>query len=189
MATRLVVLDRDGVINHESKNFVKSADEWLPIAGSIQAIARLCSGGFTVAVATNQSGIGRGIIQPSALEEMHQKLRGLVREAGGEIGRIVFCPHLPDDGCDCRKPSPGMLRQIAGHYSVPLDGVPMIGDSDRDLRATNAVNGRPILVLSGNGKATAAALAEERDVFSFETYADLDAAASQLLAELGRGAG
>lgn len=182
MSRRLVILDRDGVINHDSDEFVKTPDEWLPIAGSIEAIARLSSAGFTVAVATNQSGIGRKFLDKPALEAMHDKLRSLVKDAGGHVGRIVYCPHHPDAGCDCRKPAPGLYQQLSRQYNVPLDGVPIVGDSERDLDAARAVNARPILVLTGKGEKTAGDLQQRgQDV---EAFADLDAAATRLIEEI-----
>jgi D-glycero-D-manno-heptose 1,7-bisphosphate phosphatase len=178
---RLVILDRDGVINRDSCDFVKSADEWLPLDGSILAIAALSKAGFIVAVASNQSGLARGLFDQAALDIMHEKLRDLASEAGGRVDRIIVCPHGPDDGCSCRKPSPGMLLELGQHYSVALSGVPIIGDSLRDLQAAVAVGGRPILVLTGNGQQTAEALpAELGDVEIFENLA---AAAAALLAE------
>lgn len=184
MSRRLVILDRDGVINHDSDEFVRTPDEWLPIAGSIEAIARLSSAGFTVAVATNQSGIGRKLLDKPALEAMHDKLRSLVKDAGGHVDRIVYCPHHPDDGCDCRKPAPGLYKQLSRQYNVPLDGVSIVGDSARDLDAARAVNARPILVLTGKGERTAGELKQRGDVV--ETFADLDAAATQLIGEIGK---
>jgi len=181
LSRRLVILDRDGVINHDSDEFVKTPDEWLPIDGSIEAIARLSSAGFTVAVATNQSGIGRKIIDRPALEAMHDKLRSLVKDAGGHVDRIVYCPHHPDDGCDCRKPAPGLYKQLSRKYAMPLDGVPVIGDTERDLEAARAVNGRPILVLTGKGDKASADILERGE--SVETFENLAAAATQLIAE------
>lgn len=181
MSGRLVILDRDGVINHDSSEFVKSPDEWLPIAGSIEAIATLSSAGFTVAVATNQSGIARGLIDVPTLEAIHLKLRRQVRELGGDLGRIVYCPHHPDDNCACRKPAPGLLMKLSRQYGVPLTGVPMIGDSERDVIAANAVGGRPILVLTGNGAASATAIAARGE--QVETCADLRAAAEMIINE------
>jgi D-glycero-D-manno-heptose 1,7-bisphosphate phosphatase len=181
LSPRLVILDRDGVINHDSDDFVKTPAEWLPIDGSIDAIARLSRAGFTVAIATNQSGVGRKLIDKPALDAMHDKLRSLVRKAGGDVEHIAYCPHLPDDGCECRKPAPGLLKQLSRQYGVPLDGVPFVGDSERDLKAARAVNARPILVLTGCGGNTAADLRQRGD--SVETFADLDAAASALIAE------
>ncbi|NIV17461.1 MAG: D-glycero-beta-D-manno-heptose 1,7-bisphosphate 7-phosphatase [Woeseiaceae bacterium] len=183
MSVRLVILDRDGVINHDSDEFVKTPAEWLPIDGSIGAIASLSKAGFAVAVATNQSGVGRKLIEPAALDAMHDKLRALVKEAGGSVERIAYCPHLPDDGCDCRKPAPGLYRELSREFGIPLDGVPVVGDSERDLQAARAVNARPILVLTGYGEKTAATLQQRGD--SVETFADLEAAAAQLIAEMG----
>lgn len=152
---KLIILDRDGVINHDSDAYIKSVDEWQPIAGSIEAIARLYHAGWTVAVATNQSGLARGYYDEATLHAMHDKLRALLAEQGAEIGLIAYCPHGPDDGCDCRKPSPGMLLQIAEHYQADLDGVWFVGDSLRDLEAAVAVGAQPVLVRTGKGGQTA----------------------------------
>lgn len=180
-ALRLVVLDRDGVINHDSDAFIKSAAEWKPIDGSLEAIALLSGNGFTVAVASNQSGIGRGLLDRSALYSIHRKMRRAARAAGGRIDCIVYCPHLPDDGCDCRKPAPGLLEQLARHYRVSLRGVPVVGDSERDLAAARAVSARPVLVLTGNGRKTKAELEKLR--LPVECYDDLLAAAKALVNE------
>ncbi|WP_212801655.1 D-glycero-beta-D-manno-heptose 1,7-bisphosphate 7-phosphatase [Pseudomonas sp. St290] len=154
MLLKLLILDRDGVINHDSDAYIKSVEEWLPLAGSIEAIAQLSKAGWTVAVATNQSGIARGYYDLAVLEAMHERLRELVAEQGGEVGLIVYCPHGPDDGCDCRKPKPGMLKAIAGHYAVPLAGVWFVGDSLGDLEAAKAVDCQPVLVKTGKGEKT-----------------------------------
>ena len=175
----LLVLDRDGVINKESRDFVKSADEWVPLPGSIGAIAALSRAGYTVTVASNQSGLARGMFDNDALSSMHDKLRALVAAEGGRIDRIVVCPHGPDDGCDCRKPKPGLLLQLAGHYDTALSGVPVIGDSLRDLEAAFAVDARPILVRTGNGQATERGLPPE--LAHIEVFDDLAAAAAALL--------
>jgi len=185
LSRRLVILDRDGVINHDSPDFIKSPDEWRPIEGSLEAIAILSNAGFDVAVASNQSGVARKLIDLPVLQAIHRKMHQAAREAGGDIGKIVFCPHLPDDGCDCRKPAPGLLRALGRQYGVPLTGVPMIGDSVRDIEATLAVGGRPILVLTGNGREAAATL--ERRKVAVETFADLRAAAQALVHELESG--
>ncbi|HEY5654643.1 MAG TPA: HAD-IIIA family hydrolase, partial [Woeseiaceae bacterium] len=124
---KLVILDRDGVINEDSNDYIKSAAEWVPLPGSIEAIARLSRAGFTVAVASNQSGIGRGLFSRSALYSMHRKMRRLVAAAGGVLGKIAYCPHAPNDNCDCRKPRPGLLLRIGAYYGCSLDGVPVIG--------------------------------------------------------------
>src|SRR5699024_3870799 len=146
---RLVILDRDGVINEDADDYIKSADEWRPIAGSLKAIARLKSAGYTVAVATNQSGIGRGLFDEEALRAMHAKMARLLAGHGdAAIDAIFHCPHTPDAGCQCRKPAPGLLEAIAGHFDIPLAGVPVIGDSTRDMQAASAVAARPMLVLT-----------------------------------------
>lgn len=150
----LVILDRDGVINRDSSDFVKSPEEWIPLAGSIDAIAALSKAGFTVTVASNQSGLARGLFDQGALAAMHQKMHDLVVAAGGHIDRVVICAHGPDDDCQCRKPKPGLLVELAEHYDVSLTGVPTIGDSLRDLQAAVAVGARPILVRTGNGRVT-----------------------------------
>lgn len=180
-ATKLVILDRDGVINRDSSDFVKSADEWIPLDGSILAIAALSKAGFTVAIASNQSGLARGLFEQAALDTMHEKLNGLVSAAGGRVDRIVVCPHGPGGGCDCRKPKAGMLYEIARHYAVSLRGVPIIGDSLRDLQAAVAAQARPILVRTGNGQQTAEKLPAE--FAEIDVYENLAAAATALIAE------
>jgi D-glycero-D-manno-heptose 1,7-bisphosphate phosphatase len=151
---KLLILDRDGVINQDSDAYIKSLDEWIPIPGSIEAIAQLSKAGWTVAVATNQSGIARGYYDLATLDAMHAQLRKLVAEQGGEVGLIVYCPHGPDEGCACRKPKPGMLTSIAAHYDVNLAGVWFVGDSKGDLEAALAVDAQPILVKTGKGEKT-----------------------------------
>ena len=176
----LVILDRDGVINQDSREFVKSVDEWLPLAGSIAAIAELSAAGYTVAVASNQSGLARGLFDKEALLAMHQKLHDLVSVAGGRVDRVVVCPHGPEDGCDCRKPKPGLLLELARHYDASLEDVPIIGDSLRDLQAAAAAGARPILVRTGNGASTAERLPPE--LGDVEVFDDLAAVAAQLTA-------
>ncbi len=178
---RLVVLDRDGVINQDSDAYIKSPDEWVAIPGSLEAIARLCDAGFTVAVATNQSGLARGYYSERVLDAIHDKMLTDVRSAGGEIGLVVVCPHGPDDGCDCRKPRTGLLERIADHYQASLDGVPFVGDSLRDLEAGAAVGARPVLVLTGKGERTAKGLPEFLDATPI--YSDLASAADALIGE------
>lgn len=177
----LVILDRDGVINRDSADFVKSVDEWVPLPGSIRAIAELDRAGFTVTVASNQSGIARGLFDRAALRSMHRKLRRLVAAEGGHIDRIVVCPHGPDDGCACRKPKPGLLLRLARHYKTRLAGVPVIGDSLRDIQAAADAGARPILVRSGNGRKTEVALAG--NLSNTEVFDDLAAAAAALVRE------
>lgn len=144
------------MINEDSDAYIKSVQEWLPITASIEAIAQLSKAGWTVAVATNQSGIARGYYDLATLDAMHERLRALVAEQGGEVGLIVYCPHGPDDGCECRKPRPGMLRTIARHYQADLAGVWFVGDSMGDLEAAVAVGAQPVLVKTGKGCRTLA---------------------------------
>lgn len=151
---KLIILDRDGVINHDSPDYIKSPDEWRPIDGSLEAIARLNRAGFTVVVATNQSGIGRGLFSRQDLEAIHQKMRQKLAEVGGNIDQIYFCPHAPIDNCDCRKPKTAMFTKIMRDYLVNLKGVINIGDSLRDIKAGEAFGCRNILVLTGKGKQT-----------------------------------
>lgn len=153
---KLVILDRDGVINEDRDDYVKSAQEWVPIPKSLEAIANLTQAGWRVVVATNQSGIGRGLYDMHALNAMHEKMHRLVGQAGGHIDAILFCPHTPDDGCRCRKPLPGMVEAVGERFNVRLEEVPLIGDSLRDLEAITAVGGQPILVRTGKGAKTLA---------------------------------
>ena len=153
---KLLILDRDGVINYDSDAYIKSVAEWIPLPGSIEAIAQLSKAGWTVAIATNQSGIARGYYDIATLDAMHARLRTLVAEQGGEVGLVVYCPHGPDEGCDCRKPKPGMLKTIAGYYKVPLAGIWFVGDSLGDLEAAKAVDSQPVLVKTGKGEKTQA---------------------------------
>jgi len=178
---RLVILDRDGVINHDSKDFVKSADEWLPLPGNIEAIAALSAAGYKVAVASNQSGLARGLFDELDLEAMHAKLRTLVDEAGGKIDCIVVCPHGPDDDCDCRKPRPGMYLQIAEHFDTALDDVPVVGDSLRDLEAAVAAGAQPVLVRTGNGLQTESLLQGKLE--AVPVFDDLAAFVSDLVTD------
>lgn len=152
---KLLILDRDGVINFDSDDYVKSVDEWLPIPGSIEAIAELSKAGFTIAVATNQSGIARGYFSPETLHLMHSKMRYLVGEKGGHIDHIEYCPHGPDDQCDCRKPLPGMIHSILAQYpEAAPESVFVVGDSLRDLEAGLAAGCKPLLVRTGKGERT-----------------------------------
>jgi D-glycero-D-manno-heptose 1,7-bisphosphate phosphatase len=179
----LVILDRDGVINEDSDAFIKTLEEWRPLPGSIDAIARLSKNGFRVAVATNQSGLGRGLFTLDDLEAMHGRLHELVEDAGGEIAGIFYCPHTPDDGCDCRKPKAGLIDAIERELGEPVRGAWMIGDSRRDLEAGIARGCVPVLVLTGKGAGTRSRLAQEegdawRDLL---VYDDLAAAADALI--------
>jgi D-glycero-D-manno-heptose 1,7-bisphosphate phosphatase len=152
--SKLIILDRDGVINHDSDQFIKSPEEWRPIPGSLEAIARLNQAGFRVIVCTNQSGIGRGLFDFSTLNAIHDKMHRQLAAAGGRIDAIFYCPHTADSDCECRKPKPGMLTEIAQRFGVDLIGVPCVGDSLRDLEAAAAVGAQPLLVLTGKGERT-----------------------------------
>ena len=151
---KLVVLDRDGVINHDSAHYIKSPDEWKPIPGSLEAIARFTQAGFRVVVATNQSGVARGLFDMGTLNAIHDKMHKAVNQLGGRIDAIFFCPHAQDAGCSCRKPLPGMLLEIAERFNIALEGVPAIGDSLRDLEAAAAAGAQPVLVMTGKGAKT-----------------------------------
>lgn len=153
---KLIILDRDGVINQDSAEFVKTPDEWIALPGSLAAIARLSQAGWHVVVATNQSGLVRGHFDMSALNAMHEKLRRELAQLGGHLDAIFLCPHGPDDGCTCRKPLPGMFYDIASRFEVELAGVPAVGDSLRDLQACATAGCQPWLVRTGNGAKTLA---------------------------------
>lgn len=154
MASKLVILDRDGVINYDSDDFIKSPDEWVSIPGSLEAIAKLNQAGYRVVVATNQSGVARGLFDVVTLNAIHQRMHTMAQTVGADIDAVFFCPHSANDNCDCRKPKPGMLREIAERFEVNLKGVPAIGDSLRDLQACFAVGCTPYLVLTGKGEKT-----------------------------------
>ncbi len=148
---KLIILDRDGVINNDSDSYIKSADEWIPLPGSIEAIGQLSQAGYTIAIATNQSGLSRGLFGIDELEAMHSKMRRLVEESGGQIDGIFYCPHLPEDQCQCRKPRPGLFKAIAEGFSTSLSEVPVVGDSLSDLNAGLLFGCTPILVRTGKG--------------------------------------
>lgn len=175
---KLVILDRDGVINRDSQAFIKSPHEWVALPGSIEAIARLCRAGFRVVIATNQSGVGRGLFSEQTLDDIHAKLEAAVEAGGGRISGVFVCPHLPEAGCDCRKPRPGLLNQIASAFDVALTAMPMIGDSLRDLEAAVAVGGQAVLVRTGNGRTT-----EQRvnQAWRVRVYDDLASAADAII--------
>ena len=156
MPSKLVILDRDGVINHDSAQFIKSPAEWKPIPGSLEAIARLNQAGYRVVVATNQSGIGRGLFDMETLNQIHSKMHKAVLALGGRIDAIFYCPHTADSKCDCRKPKPGMFKRISDTMNIDLKGVAAIGDSLRDLQAGAAMGCQTMLVLTGKGEKTRA---------------------------------
>lgn len=151
---KVVVLDRDGVINVDSDAFIKTPDEWVALPGSLEAIARLNQAGYRVAIATNQSGIGRGLFDMNALNAMHLKMHRMAAAVGGRIDAVFFCPHTAEDHCECRKPKPGMLKMIAERFEVDPEHTPVVGDSLRDLQAGAALGFAPHLVLTGKGRMT-----------------------------------
>lgn len=175
---KLIILDRDGVINFDSDQFIKSPDEWKPIPGSLEAIARLTRDGWRVVVATNQSGLARGLFEMATLNAIHAKMHKAVALAGGRIEAVFYCPHSAEMDCECRKPKAGMLNEIAMRYGLDLTNVPAVGDSLRDLQAAASVGARPLLVKTGKGVKTlvAGGLPKGTPVF-----ADLSEAVDRLL--------
>jgi D-glycero-D-manno-heptose 1,7-bisphosphate phosphatase len=176
---KLVILDRDGVINYDSDQFIKNPAEWKPIPGSLEAIARLNQAGYRVVVATNQSGIGRGLFDMSMLNTIHNKMHKACALVGAHIDAIFFCPHIDENECNCRKPKSGMLEEVAARYNLgSLKGVPTVGDSLRDLQSAAALGALPYLVLTGKGLKTQSAggLPEGTQI-----YPDLAAAVSELV--------
>lgn len=157
MPSRLVILDRDGVINIESEAYIKSPEEWHPIPGSLEAIARLHQAGHTVVVATNQSGLARGLFTEEALCAIHDKMHQAILACGGVLQEIFYCPHHPEDACECRKPKPGLLHAIEKKYPAQFAEALFVGDSLRDIEAARAAGCQPVLVQTGNGRTTARA--------------------------------
>ena len=181
---RLVVLDRDGTINEDRDDYVKSADEWTPIPGALEAIARLHQAGWHVVVATNQSGLGRGLFDAYTLNEMHAKMNALLAPLGGRVDAVFFCPHAPEDDCRCRKPRPGLFEDIGLRFGVDMAGVPAVGDTLRDLQAATAVGCAPHLVRTGKAAALddASLQALRERIPGLTVHADLAAFAEALLA-------
>lgn len=175
---KLIVLDRDGVINEDLERPVSSPDEWVPIAGSLEAIARLHQNGWNIAVATNQSGIGRGLLELGTLHEIHRRMHEMVNQAGGKIDVVAFCPHTDVDDCACRKPAPGMLYTISERLSIDLTNVVMVGDSLRDMQAAMAAAATPIIVRTGKGQKT---LDNHKGLEHIPAYDDLAAYVEDLL--------
>ncbi|TDG15787.1 D-glycero-beta-D-manno-heptose 1,7-bisphosphate 7-phosphatase [Seongchinamella unica] len=182
----LLILDRDGVINQDSDDYIRCLDDWVPVPGSIEAIAALSRAGYQVVIATNQSGLSRGYFTLDILESIHDHLRALVEAQGGTVAGIFYCPHLPDEGCDCRKPGTGLLRAIETELQQPVAGCYFIGDSLKDLQAARAMGCRPVLVLTGKGEKTRGQLAcADVDLAQPDTvpvYASLAEASQAILA-------
>ena len=176
---KLVILDRDGVINYDSVHFIKSAAEWKPLPGSLEAIARLNQAGYKVVVATNQSGVGRGLFDMDTLNAINDKMYRAVQSVGGRIDAIFYCPHAPHANCECRKPKPGMLTRIGDRFNIDLANVHAIGDTLRDLEAAVAAGARPVLVLTGKEKE---APAQEKLPEGTLIFKDLAAAVDYIIA-------
>lgn len=174
----LIILDRDGVINHDSDLFIKSPAEWEPIEGSLEAIARLNHADYRVIVMTNQSGIARGLFDVETLNRIHSKMHRMLAQVGGKIEAIFFCPHKEEDNCLCRKPKAGLLTDFANRLRLTLADVPVVGDSLRDLQAAQAAGAKPILVKTGKGERTLAAGTLPQGV---EVFSDLSAFVTDLL--------
>ena len=179
VADRVLILDRDGVINEDSDNYIKGPDEWLPIPGSIDAIARLCHGGYRICVASNQSGIGRRLFGLDQLNAIHQRLRELLAKQGGRVELIAFCPHSPAEACSCRKPRPGLLLEIGLRIGISLENVPYVGDSIVDVEAARAAGMSPWLVSTGKGERTLASASDQLD--GVLVFRDLSAVADHVL--------
>ncbi len=177
----LIILDRDGVINEDSDHFIKNADEWVPIPGSIDAIATLSQHGFTLVVASNQSGLGRNLFDLDDLEAMHSKMRQLVENAGGLISGIFYCPHHPDDNCQCRKPKPGLLDAIEEEFQCSVNGQILIGDNLKDLQLARSRSCIPILVKTGKGLSTLQKTEKSDEWKDLLVFSNLAEAANYLL--------
>ena len=175
---KLVILDRDGVINYDSAEFIKKPEEWNPIPGSLEAIARLNQNGYRVVLATNQSGVGRGLLDMATLNAINDKMHKALAHVGGRLDAVFYCPHAQDANCSCRKPKPGLLEDIASRFNVDLAGVPCVGDALRDLQAAAQVGAQPILLLTGKGKRTAKAGGLPAGTL---TYADLNEAVKSIV--------
>jgi len=177
---KLIVLDRDGVINHDSDDYIKSPDEWQPIDGSLEAIARLNHAGYIVAIASNQSGLARGYFDMEVLTAMHKKMDELLAKIGGRIDAVFYCPHGPGDACQCRKPKPGMLLDIGQRFNVPLKQVIFVGDSITDINAANNAHAKAVLVRTGKG-IKAEKILQSENKSSIPVYDDLASAVTAIL--------
>ena len=177
----LVILDRDGVINEDSDEYIKSPEEWVPIPGSLGAIARLCRSEHRVVIVTNQSGIARGLFTLDTLNRIHVRMLEHIQRKGGAIDAVVVCPHGPDGDCNCRKPKPGMLLDLARRLNINLHGVPMVGDSIRDLEAAQAAGAQPVLVRTGKGEKSLAQLPTSALPADTPVYDDLAGFANDFL--------
>ena len=189
MTAGLIILDRDGVINRDSANYITTPQQWEALPGSLEAIAQLCRADYRVVIVTNQSGIAKGLYSINTLNRIHQKMRDELRPAGGEISAIFFCPHAEEDGCECRKPKPGMFLELAERLQCDLSEARAVGDSFRDLQAAQRAGAQPVLVETGNGAETARELANAPGLGDVPVYRDLAHFVDTLLAAEARAAG
>lgn len=180
---KLIILDRDGVINEDSEDYIKSPEEWQPIPGSLEAVAQLNQAGYTIAIATNQSGIARGLYNEQILQAIHEKMQSALASIGGAVDHIFYCPHSPWDDCGCRKPKPGLFEQIRKYYGLPLWHVPAVGDSLRDCQAAKQMGCRVMLVKTGNGTHTLDTEAASLEIIKPQIFSDLSAVVQFLLEE------
>ena len=178
---KLIVLDRDGTINQDSDDFVKTPEEWIALPGALEAIARLNHAGWHCVIASNQSGLGRGLFDVAMLNAIHTKMHKMLAAVGGRVDAVFYCPHAPDEGCHCRKPEPGLFEQIAERYGVDLKGMPVVGDTARDLVAGSATGCEPHLVLTGKGAAYRGRALPDSFPAATRTHADLAAFAEYLV--------
>lgn len=179
-----LILDRDGVINYDSNDFIKSPDEWRPLPGSLEAIARLNEAGYQIVVISNQSGLARQLFDLATLDAIHKKFTTLLAQHGGRVEEIYYCPHGPDDACECRKPLPGLFKRFSKDFGISLDGITAVGDSVRDLQAAHTAGASAALLLTGKGKHSMAmiqGLSKDDPLHSVPVYKDLDAFSKQLL--------
>ena len=179
---KLVILDRDGTINSDSDDYVKSPEEWQPLPGALEAIARLNHAGWHVVIASNQSGLGRGLFDVASLNAMHAKMHKMLAAVGGRVDAVFYCPHSPEEQCNCRKPLPGLFEQIGSRFGVPLKGVPTAGDSVRDLQAGSSAGCEPHLVLTGKGEIYAGRGLPDTLPATTQVHRDLAAFADALIA-------
>lgn len=177
---KLIILDRDGVINKDSDEYIKSVEEWVPIPGSLKAISRLYRAGYRIVVITNQSGIARGLYDMDELNRIHERMHAAVREKGGDIDSVFLCPHAPGDGCNCRKPDTGLYEEMTERLQVKLDGVIAVGDSERDLVSARKMSAQPVLVRTGKGRRTLKS-ADPANLDGVPVYDDLEAVVEALL--------
>ncbi len=181
MAKPLIILDRDGVINKDSKYSIRSPEEFIPIDGSIEAIAKLHKNGYIVTVATNQSGIGRGYYTQDTFNKISEKFFNLVNKAGGKIDFLAYCPHIPDDDCSCRKPKPGLYKKIAANFKYDLKKAIVVGDSLRDIEAAKKVGAKSYMVKTGKGEYKLLSTNDKNDVL---IYDDLKTAVDDLVLKI-----